>query len=52
MGLFRGKKEEKKDSVVLDKLEKSRKVTTKMFDFIFCAGLSVVVGYTYAQLNM
>lgn len=52
MGLFRGKKEEKKDSVVLDKLEKSRQVTAKMFDFIFCAGVAVTVGYMYAKLNM
>lgn len=52
MGLFRGKKEEKKDSVVLDKLEKSRQVTAKMFDFIFCAGIAVAVGYMYAKLNM
>lgn len=63
MSLFRGKKEEKKDSVVLenhenkdsvilDKLEKSRQVTVKMFDFIFCAGVAVTVGYMYAKLNM
>lgn len=55
MGLFRGKKEEKeekKDSVVLDQLEKSRQVTTKMFDFIFCAGVAVVAGYMYAKLNV
>lgn len=52
MGLFRGKREEKKDSVVLDKLEKSRQVSAKMFDFIFCAGVAVAVGYMFAKLNM
>ena len=51
MKLFRGKKEEK-DSVVLDNLEKSRKVTVKMFDFIFCAGVAMCTGYIYAKLNM
>ena len=51
MRLFRKKKEERKDSV-LDKLEKSRQVTTKMFDYIFCAGVAVTVGYLYAKLNM
>lgn len=52
MGLFRGKREEKKDSVVLDKLEKSRQVSAQMFDFIFCAGVAVAVGYMFAKLNM
>jgi|DEB0MinimDraft_4_1074332.scaffolds.fasta_scaffold284087_1 hypothetical protein len=52
MGLFRGKREEKKDSVVLDKLEKSRQVSAKMFDFIFCAGVAGAIGYMYAKLNM
>lgn len=51
MGLFRGKKEEKMESVVLDQLEKSRQVTVKMFDFIFCAGVAVCVGYMYAKLS-
>ena len=52
MGLFWRKKEDKKDSVVLDKLEKSRQVTAKMFDFIFCTGVAVTIGYMYAKLNM
>lgn len=52
MSLLRGKKEEKKDSVVLDKLDKSRQFTVKMFDFIFCAAIAVGVGYVYGRLSM
>lgn len=52
MKLFSGKKEVKKDSVILDKIEKSRQVTTKMFDFIFCAAVAVTAGYMYAKLNI
>jgi hypothetical protein len=52
MRLFGGKKEEKKESIVLDKLEKSRRVTAKLFDFIFCAGVAIGVGYMYAKLDM
>ena len=51
MGLLRGKKE-KAESVVLDKLNKSRQVTAKMFDYIFCASVAVAVGYIYAKLNI
>lgn len=52
MNLLRGKKEDKKDSVVLDKLDKSIQFTTKMFDFIFCAAMAVGVGYMYGRLSM
>ena len=51
MKFFSGKKE-KVDSVVLDKLNKSRQVTTKMFDFIFCTGIAIAAGYIYAKLNI
>lgn len=37
------------DSVVLDKAEKSRKYTAKQFDFVFCAGIALMIGYTYAK---
>jgi len=52
MSWRRTKKEEKKDSVVLDQIEKSRQVTAKLFDFIFCAAVAMGAGYAYAKLNM
>ena len=37
------------NSVVLDKAEKSRKYTSKQVDYVFCAGIALMVGYTYAK---
>lgn len=51
MGLLSGKKQ-KANSVVLEKLDKGRQITTKQFDYLFCAGVALFVGYIYAKLNM
>jgi hypothetical protein len=51
MGFLSGKKE-KANSVVLEKLDKGRQITTKQFDYLFCTGVALFVGYIYAKLNM
>lgn len=52
MRFFGKKKEESQNSVVLDSLDKGKQFTAKMFDFIFCSGVALTIGYVYAKYNM
>lgn len=52
MGFWSGKKESKANSIVLENLDKGRQVTAKQFDYLFCTGVALFVGYIYAKLNM
>ena len=50
MGFLRGKKDTKPDSVVLDKIDKGRQITAKQFDYLFCTGVALFVGYITGKL--
>lgn len=51
MGFF-GSKKEKTNSIVLEKIDQGRQITAQQFDFLFCVGVALYLGYTYAKFNM
>jgi hypothetical protein len=49
MGLIRKNKSE---SVVLKNVEKSKKLTLRKFDYVFCTGIALLLGYTLATYKI